>query len=205
MVQCSACQTYGHNKRSSKCPARISSQETIRPYIKPVILWNQQTSQYYSVVDQHIPPQVISTLISQDIARWALYSHQTKLYCVFDKDYNPTTNNLSNKQGNIKIAFLIPKPTTAVIHFKAWDLIYSPPVSSHSKECFICYDSVPSHCFITTNCKHSFCFSCIQGCIHSGKLTQQLFTCPMCRTLVTSVNIYDVIIHNTLSEILYQL
>jgi len=204
MVQCSVCQVYGHNKRNTKCPARMLTQQTIRPYIKPVILWNQNTGQYYSIVEHHIPPQVISNLISQDIIRWAFYSHQTNLYRVFDKEYKPS-NNLSAEEGILKLAFLISKPTLAVINFKAWDILYTPIVSSQSKECSICYESLPATHFITTNCAHSFCFSCIQGCIHSAKSTDNLFNCPMCRTLLTQVNVYDINIHNTLSTILYQL
>jgi hypothetical protein len=199
-IHCSACGNYGHNKRNKTCPAKTHS---IKPYIKPVILYNHIISEYYSIFDVNIPSEMISIMLAQDIIRWAYYSCKTKLYCVCNKGIKPPNDN----DILIKIAFIIPKPTTALINIKAWELVYNPNpiVSSIQKECSICYDLFQTNQFITMNCNHSFCLSCIQGCIHSIKNTEQLPTCPMCRAIVTLVNVPDIPIYNTLAETLYQI
>jgi len=206
IVRCSACGLQGHNKRNKICPAIKTPNNTLntfKPYIKPVILYSHVNSEYYSIFDVNIPYEMIHLMIEQNIIRWAFYSYKTKLYCVCDRDIFP--NNIDD--GIIKIAFIIPKPTVAIIHLKAWELIYTPPVVDNSIQidCSICYESLPSNKFITMNCNHSFCLSCIQGCIHSIKVSEQQVTCPLCRTVVTQVNVPDIPIYNSLAETLYKL
>jgi hypothetical protein len=144
---------------------------------------------------------MISLLMAQGIVRWAYYSYKTKLYCVCNNGIKPQID----EDSIMKLAFIISRPTNAVINMKAWDIVYQPLDTLKQKDCSICYDSLQSNKFITMNCKHSFCFECFQGCIHSIKNTEQCPTCPMCRAIVTQVNVPDIFIYNSLAETLYKL
>jgi hypothetical protein len=61
-------------------------------------------------------------------------------------------------------------------------------------DCCICMSLCPSMKKVTTNCNHSFCVECVQGYIDT--CTERDLTCPMCRTKIMNVTLYDVEIHN---------
>lgn len=57
------------------------------------------------------------------------------------------------------------------------------------KECAICYENVTVHHMVQYNCKHEFCGGCVTEMIKTGA-RNQLPTCAMCRTEVSTFEIH---------------
>jgi len=207
-IQCSVCGTVGHNKRNKLCTAKQLVPLILKPYKRPIILFNSVITEYYSIFDKdNMSDEMIYLLMERDLIRWAYYSTKTNLYCVCNKGENPPIN-IYIEGYIIKIAFIITKPSRAVLHMKTWELIYTPPntlTNDTLKECPICYDTLQSSQLIQMNCNHSFCLHCIQGCIHSVKNNDNPPFCSMCRTVVTQVTIPDILLYNTLADTLYKI
>jgi len=66
--------------------------------------------------------------------------------------------------------------------------------------CPICQDeTIAVDNFITTNCSHKFCCSCIIGVINYNK-RKSVLNCPMCRTQITTLMTSDRTNYHTLSN-----
>ena len=88
-----------------------------------------------------------------------------------------------------------PVPTNE--YLKELTIILTTKDGCESIECPVCFDSVTCQDAIFTNCKHSYCGSCIK------KLTSS-FTkkpcCPMCRGDLTELKISSFAIYNEINE-----
>ena len=216
MYTCSNCNGIGHNKRNKNCPVNRVIQETqgtpiqsikttvpelVTTYKKPVIIYDNIHSIYFSIVkEQYLTPYVISICMKNNTARWC--------YTRGDHKYMVSNNGADRpNKNNIHIAFIIPRPTNAVLSILIWDLIYIPPttVRSSSCECPICYEKIISNKLVKMSCEHSFCLQCIQGCITSIQTTEQIFVCPMCRQQSNSITLSNPTIYNTIANTLYKL
>lgn len=209
IISCSTCGNYGHNRRNKLCPARVRDVPLpiINIYKNPTILFNRETNIHYTIFDNNLPPELLYKMFDKDLVRFAYFSHQNKIYSILNKGDKP-----SNKKYNdpinytIKIALIIPRPTNAVVHMKSLQFIFTNIcVSSQSNECPICYDNFTINQMIRFNCNHLICPSCINGYIHANKTTENQFNCPVCRTFIKQVNIYEPDIYNNLADTLYRL
>ena len=62
-------------------------------------------------------------------------------------------------------------------------------------DCCICTETYKSMEKATMNCNHSFCVECIQEYIDVCHSNRDV-TCPLCRTKIMNVTLYDVEVHN---------
>ena len=204
MYTCSVCKNQGHTKRNKNCPLKQKENVNVNIYKKPVILYDPAHFIYFSIVkEQDLTPYAISLCMKNNTARWC-YTHGNNKYMVCNKDALRPNKNI------VSIALIIPKPTNAVFSILIWDFIYITPsqennVRSSSCECPICYEKTESNKLVKLNCNHSFCLSCVQGCISSIQATEQIFVCPMCRQQPATVTLSDPVVYNTLVDTLYKL
>jgi len=211
---CSVCHTFGHTKRNKNCPGKqmqdpIQNTPHLQIYKKPVIVYDNIASQYYSILDQTVlHPNIISICIKNNIARWCYTLGNNKYVVCSENTERPhdTPNNIYL----FKLALCIPRPTAAIMSILLWQFIYIPEnnldiVRKSSCECPICYETFHSNKLIQINCSHSFCIPCVQGYIKSIQTTEQLPVCPMCRQGIHTLSIYDVTNYNTLADTLYKL
>jgi hypothetical protein len=67
-------------------------------------------------------------------------------------------------------------------------------------DCPLCFDAVPATDCIVTNCKHSFCVTCVKGFATANKDKTKKPVCPMCRTDLTEFKVGNQQVHNEISE-----
>ena len=67
-------------------------------------------------------------------------------------------------------------------------------------DCPLCFDAVPATDVLVTNCKHSFCVTCIKGFATVNKDKTKKPDCPMCRTDLTELKVGNQTVHNEISE-----
>ena len=166
-----------------------------------MILYDPTHVIYFSIIkEQELTPYTISVCMKNNTARWC-YTRGNNKYMVCNKDTPRPNKNI------VSVAFIIPKPTNAAFSILVWDFIYTPTksVRTSSCECPICYEQTESNKLVKLSCNHSFCLSCVQGCISSIQATEQIFVCPMCRQQPTTVSLSNPIVYNTLADTLYKL
>jgi len=88
--------------------------------------------------------------------------------------------------------------TNAGTYFKEIALVQDLAVADNAPlcECPMCFDEFDAKSVIVTNCKHSFCVTCVKGYSTAIKDTTKRPNCPMCRTDITEfkmskVDIYE--------------
>jgi hypothetical protein len=70
-------------------------------------------------------------------------------------------------------------------------------------ECTICYeDDLRGKNFITLNCNHKFCKNCFKDCLKHTPLSQQIPTCALCRTEISSIVVHDESVKNELNDLI---
>jgi hypothetical protein len=70
-------------------------------------------------------------------------------------------------------------------------------------ECAICYgDELREKNFITLNCSHKFCKDCFKGSLEHVPLSQELPTCALCRTEISSIVVHEESVKNELNELI---
>lgn len=67
-------------------------------------------------------------------------------------------------------------------------------------DCPLCFDAVPATDVLVTNCKHSFCVTCIKGFATANKDKTKKPDCPMCRTDLTEFKVGNQTVHNEIRE-----
>ena len=72
------------------------------------------------------------------------------------------------------------------------DLTITPEDSA--RDCPICYETVAPMETVYTNCRHSFCVTCIKGLATSVKNVKPC--CPMCRQEITTMNAGSLVVCN---------
>lgn len=102
-----------------------------------------------------------------------------RLHSIFEREF-----------GNFIYNVLIAKPET------------EPGVTIDQQDiCPICHDeTITVDNFITTNCSHKFCCSCVIGVINYNK--PRSLNCPMCRTQITTLMTSDRTNYHNLSNTL---
>jgi hypothetical protein len=97
-----------------------------------------------------------------------------------------------------------PNPTTTVAlkrtsaYLKEITLIQDFTITETSPncDCTICFDEVMAMDVIATNCKHTFCGTCIKGFTTSIKDNTKKPDCPMCRCYITQLKIANQQVYN---------
>ena len=87
-------------------------------------------------------------------------------------------------------------------YVKDWGITLdlSRQVSDTEIECVICAEEkLPSH-FARTNCKHEYCVDCVKNDIRVNKDKTTKLSCPLCRTEISEVFVFDTDLHSELSE-----
>ena len=74
------------------------------------------------------------------------------------------------------------------------------PDDASACDCPLCFDTVPATDVLVTNCKHSFCVTCIKGFATVNKDKTKKPDCPMCRTDITELKVGNQTVHNEISE-----
>jgi hypothetical protein len=70
-------------------------------------------------------------------------------------------------------------------------------------ECAICYeDELKEKNFITLNCSHKFCKDCFKGSLEHVPLSQEVPTCALCRTEISSIVVHEESVKNELNELI---
>jgi len=72
-----------------------------------------------------------------------------------------------------------------------------------NNDCIICYETCQKNNAIYTNCKHSYCLSCITTYMENKRSSFNKPNCPMCRTQITEFNTYDTDSFQTLGNSIY--
>jgi len=94
----------------------------------------------------------------------------------------------------------VAKRTSA--YFKEIALIQDLTIAEDAPacDCPLCFDAVPATDVLVTNCKHSFCVTCIKGFATVNKDKTKKPDCPMCRTDLTEFKVGNQTVHNEISE-----
>jgi hypothetical protein len=70
-------------------------------------------------------------------------------------------------------------------------------------DCAICYgDELREKNFITLNCSHKFCKDCFKGSLEHVPLSQELPTCALCRTEISSIIVHEESVKDELNELI---
>ena len=70
-------------------------------------------------------------------------------------------------------------------------------------ECAICYgDELREKNFITLNCSHKFCKNCFKSSLEHVPLSQEVPTCALCRTEISSIVVHQESVKNELNELI---
>ena len=67
------------------------------------------------------------------------------------------------------------------------------------KQCPICYDETPEIHFMTTNCNHTFCNTCITTHLETERNKRHPH-CPMCRSTITTMDIKSITLFDEFSN-----
>jgi hypothetical protein len=67
------------------------------------------------------------------------------------------------------------------------------------KQCPICYDEMPEIHFMTTNCNHTFCNTCITTHLETERNKRHPH-CPMCRSTITTMDIKSITLFDEFSN-----
>jgi hypothetical protein len=78
--------------------------------------------------------------------------------------------------------------------------LYTESELNEIKQCPICYDDTPEINLMTTNCKHTFCNTCITTHLHTERNKCHPH-CPMCRSTITTMNIKSITLFDEFSNI----
>ena len=81
--------------------------------------------------------------------------------------------------------------TNAGTYFKEISLVQDLAVADNAQlcECPMCFDEFDAASVVVTNCKHSFCVTCVKGYSTAIKDTTKRPNCPMCRANITEFKI----------------
>ena len=97
-----------------------------------------------------------------------------------------------------------PKPIIRMTsaYLKEVSLIHDLTVDEDapSCDCPLCFDSFAATNVLVTNCKHSFCITCVKGFVDAIKDKTVKPSCPMCRTDITEFKIGNQQIHAEINE-----
>jgi len=77
--------------------------------------------------------------------------------------------------------------------------IYTESELRDTKQCPICYDETPEIQFMTTNCNHTFCNTCIMRHLDTERNKRQPH-CPMCRTTISTMTIQSIALFDDFSN-----
>ena len=70
-------------------------------------------------------------------------------------------------------------------------------------DCAICYgDELREKNFIILNCSHKFCKDCFKGSLEHVPLSQELPTCALCRTEISSIIVHEENVKNELNKLI---
>ena len=99
---------------------------------------------------------------------------------------------------------LVQKPVVkrTSAYFKEISLVHNLTITEDDPncDCPLCFDAVPATDVLVTNCKHSFCVTCIKGFATVNKDKTKKPDCPMCRTDITEFKVGNQTVHNEISE-----
>lgn len=77
--------------------------------------------------------------------------------------------------------------------------LYTESELREVKQCPICYDETPEIHFMTTNCNHTFCNTCITTHLETERNKRHPH-CPMCRSTITTMNIKSITLFDEFSN-----
>jgi hypothetical protein len=103
----------------------------------------------------------------------------------------PSIHNRRITFMEIHIPLEISTVTRTSVYFKDISLVHdiNNTDTTTSCDCPLCFEPITATDSIVTNCKHSFCGSCINGYANAIKHNTKKPNCPMCRADITTFTI----------------
>lgn len=95
------------------------------------------------------------------------------------------------------------RPRLASSYVKEWKIILDVSQNVENKlddVCMICLDEKSAMKFAKTNCGHEYCVDCMKMHVNANKHKTVQIVCPMCRTQLSEIVLYDVDTHSNLQE-----
>jgi hypothetical protein len=163
----------------TKINLALASDSQERPNILPIPLFEYFTSQiqcFNTILSSMIHSQIrVETHFQNRLFNWTLV--------------NPTTPPAT-----------VAKRTSA--YLKEIVLIQDLSIEEDAPvcDCPLCFDKVAAADIIVTNCKHSFCGTCVKGMTNAIKDKTKKPDCPMCRTDLTEFKIGNQQVYNDIQE-----
>ena len=105
---------------------------------------------------------------------------------IINNDYNIYIQYINNNELNVDEELNISTKKKLNIYLLLKE--YKNIDLEHKIECPICYEEIYENCCFTTNCNHKFCKNCI---IKQFELSN-ISSCALCRTTITSIDIYHI-------------